>query len=174
MLPVLSQIFDHYIKHQHEEQRLRGYHQFHRATAVHRGIPLYVVTVWNVAIAALQTLMQQYYGDQFAEHCVERWLSPVVFVTLFAATETLVLACVHGTYIATVRRFNRTQPLPDAMRGQGGLGSGSVGQMQRGADTAELLEKQADLINYLRDRNHLLDQKLMQLITQLRTDSMHP
>lgn len=79
--------------------RLNGYHDFHRATAVHKGVPLYVVTVWNVAIAAIQTLIQQYYGDNFGEHCVQRWLSPVVFVTTFALVETAVLAFVHGTYI---------------------------------------------------------------------------
>lgn len=34
---------------------------------------------------------------------------------------------------------------------------------------AELLEKQADMINYLKEHNTRLNQKLMQMNTQLRT-----
>lgn len=79
--------------------RIGGYLQFHRDTAVHKSLPLYVVTVWNVTIAGIQTLMQQYYGDHFGEHCVGSWLSPIVYVTQFAVLETCVLAYVHGTYI---------------------------------------------------------------------------
>lgn len=43
-----------------------------------------------------------------------------------------------------VVRFNGSQPVPDAMQGTQHM-SGSVGQTQRGADMAELLEKQVNL-----------------------------
>lgn len=42
---------------------------------------------------------------------------------------------------------------------------------QRDAATSDLLEKQADLINYLKDHNNKLNQKLMSLNAQLRASS---
>lgn len=41
----------------------------------------------------------------------------------------------------------------------------------RDSDTADLLEKQADLINYLKDHNNKLNQKLMTLSAQLRAST---
>lgn len=43
--------------------------------------------------------------------------------------------------LAKVRNFNRTCPVPDALLGSHHMG-GSVGLTQRGADMAELFEKQ--------------------------------
>lgn len=59
-------------------------------------------------------------------------------------------------------QFNLSSPQPDALRGSEPY-TGSVGLTERGSDMAELLEKQSDLINYLRDHNLRLNQKLMQL-----------
>lgn len=50
------------------------------------------------------------------------------------------------------------------------LGS-QVGVAQRDAATCDLLEKQADLINYLKDHNNKLNQKLMTLNAQLRAST---
>lgn len=52
---------------------------------------------------------------------------------------------------------------------------GSVGQSGANAQQqcmVELLEKQADLINYLRDRNRILDQKLMQVVQAMHNRAM--
>lgn len=43
--------------------------------------------------------------------------------------------------------------------------------MTRDAETNDLLEKQADLINYLKDHNNKLNQKLMMLNAQIRASS---
>jgi len=156
-------IFDHVIKHHHEKLRLNGYHDFYRSTSMHKGIPFYIVSLWNTTIMAIQTLMQHYYGSNFGFHCVEIMFSPIVYISLFSTVESIVLMAVHGTYIKKVVNFNRLQPAPDAMTCGGShyVGAGSVGLTQRGADVAELLEKQADLINYLKDHNDKLNEKVM-------------
>jgi len=163
-------IFDHIIKHHHEKLRLNGYHDFYRATSMHKGIPLYIVSLWNTSIMAIQTLMQHYYGPNFGFHCVQIMLSPIVYITLFSSVETILLMAVHGTYIKKVVQFNRLQPAPDAMTcgGSHSIGVGSVGLTQRGADVAELLEKQADLINYLKDHNDKLNEKVMLLNVEVK------
>lgn len=67
-----------------------------------------------------------------------------------------------------VRKFNKAKLSPDVLRGADRAG-GSLGLTQPGGDTAELLEKQADLIAYLRDHTHKLNQKLYQMQTNVRS-----
>lgn len=169
-LLFLFKIFDHYVKRQHDILRLNGFHNFHRETHTHKSIPFYIVNLWTATYLGVQTLMHQYYADDFLPKCVlAEFYSPIVYSTLFSGTETFILAIVHGTYINKVVRFNRAKPLPDALRGTHSTGEGLVGLTQRNASYVDLLEKQADLINYLKDHNLRLNQKLMQLNSQVRT-----
>ncbi|XP_062554616.1 transmembrane protein 192-like isoform X1 [Armigeres subalbatus] len=169
---LITYVFDRFVKHRHEKLRLDGYHDFHRSTSRHRSVPLQIVSLWNTFLLAIQTLIQHYYGDSFAEKCViVGLLSPIVYITLFCSLETVVLGFVHGFYIAKVVRFNRMAPPPDALQGSSSHIGGSLGLTQRGLSTAELLEKQADLINYLKDHNLQLNQKIMQMNAQVRTVS---
>lgn len=130
---------------------MRGYHEFHKATNVHKGVPLYIVSLWNTVIMSIQTLMQHYYGVNFGEHCIEVFFSPVVYLAMFSSLETVVIALVHGCYISKVRKFNKSQSPPDVMRGTRSM-EGSVGVTQRAADMAELLEKQ---VSYSYNCNYL-------------------
>lgn len=163
---IITFLFDHLIKHHHEALRLKGYHEFYRATSVHKGVPLYIVSLWNTTILGVAAFMQHYYGPNFGLHCIEGFLSPVVYITVFCIVETFILGLIHGSYIIRVVHFNRTSQLPDALRGTHSS-SGSVGLSQPGSDVTELLEKQADLISYLKDYNAKLNQKLMILNSQL-------
>lgn len=75
-----------------------------------------------------------------------------------------------------VRRFNRAQPPPDVTREEwlssftqdSFAVSTEVGYTQRGSNFAELLEKQADLIRYLRDHNVKLSHRMMLLAAKRR------
>lgn len=74
-----------------------------------------------------------------------------------------------------VVRFNRTKPPPDVTREEWLMSftqdsyTGEVGYHQRGLNLAELLEKQADLIRYLRDHNVRLSHRMMLLASHRRT-----
>lgn len=98
-------IIDHYAKHHHEKLRLNGYHDFHKETNVHKGIPFYVVSLWNSTILTVQALMQQYYGNGFGEACVQSVFSPVIYITMFNIAENIVLAGVIGSYICKLNFF---------------------------------------------------------------------
>lgn len=184
----ITQIFDHTVKQHHEQLRMNGFHDFYRSSSgIHR-IPFYIVSLWNTVILTMAALIHHYYGEHFFEKCIQSYMSPIVYITLFNSLETIVLAFVNGSYICKhidlmiwkkffflmmwkfsildrVRLFNRSKEQPDALRGNH-LVSGSVGLTQRGADAAELLEKQADLISYLKDHNLKLNQKLMAMAQQ--------
>lgn len=153
--------------------RLNGYHDFYRATNTHKSLPLKIVSLWNSAILAVAAGIHHYYGTNFFEKCIEIYFSPVVYITAFTVLENIVLFFIHGNYISRVLKFNEVASQPDALNGIN-TASGSVGLMQRGADLTELLEKQADLITYLRDHNVKLNQKLMQMSNQLRTVTLGP
>lgn len=129
--------------------------------------------MWNTAILAVAAGIQHFYGVGFFEKCVESYFSPVVYIAGFTVAETLIFFVVHGTYINQVTKFNNNRMPPDALHGINTV-TGSVGLMQRGADVTELLEKQADLIQYLQDHNAKLNQKLMQMSNQLRTVTLGP
>lgn len=99
--------FDHAVKYHHEKLRLCGYHEFYRATSVHKGVPLYIVSLWNTTILGVAAFMQHYYGPNFALKCIEGFFSPIVYITIFCATETFIMAIIHGSYIST-KHFLKT------------------------------------------------------------------
>ena len=73
----------------------------HRSTKMIRGIPMIIVSAWSVMLMGVNTLMHQYYGDDFLEHCTtDKWLGPDSYVTCFSLVETIVLAFVHTSYIS--------------------------------------------------------------------------
>lgn len=79
--------------------------------------------------------------------------------------------------VERVIRFNRLRPLPDVKREEwlssftqdSYASSGEIGYHHRGSNLEELLEKQADLIRYLRDHNVQLSHRIMILASQRRT-----
>lgn len=95
---------------------MNGYHEFYRATSLHKGVPLHVVSLWNTIILGIQTIMQNQYGREFFTHCHYDF-SPTVYVVIFCALETVILLATHGYYIKRVYNFNRSALPPDAYRG---------------------------------------------------------
>lgn len=70
----------------------------------------------------------------------------VTFVRSASSHDSLVInvnVIWFSFFLAKVRNFNRTCPVPDALLGSHHMG-GSVGLTQRGADMAELFEKQVN------------------------------
>lgn len=93
-------MFDHLVKYLHDNHRRLGYHELHRTTKMIRGTPLIIVSIWSIFLMGIQTLMHQYYGDDFTKHCqADQLMNPAFYVTLFSFVETLVLGCVHASYI---------------------------------------------------------------------------
>lgn len=93
-------MFDHLIKKHHEDLRMNGYHEFHRATAMQKSIPLNIVSLWNSMLLAVQAGIHHYYGVNFWQHCAEGFLSPVSYIAGFNILETMVLSATHGCYIS--------------------------------------------------------------------------
>jgi len=166
---ALTYFLDLMITRRHRQIRRYGYHEFYRQNILnYTNAPFNIVSLWNTIIFLIQTLMQQKYGVEFPLHCQRSIRSPITYVCMFCGLETILLIFVHGTYIIKVWQFNRTTRLPDALRDTDRPFIGSLGITTDDARVAELLEKQADLIYYLKELNYHLNKKLIQLSNQIK------
>lgn len=161
---VGTYVLDAMITYRHNQLRRHGYHDFYRQNIlIYKNAPFIIVTLWNMIMFFIQTLMQQNYASDFALHCQKTIRSPITYAVIFCGLETILLMFVHGTYIMKVWHFNRVTCLPDALRDVEQPFLGTLGITVDNAKVADLLEKQADLIYYLKEQNTHLNRKLMQL-----------
>ncbi|KAJ9576845.1 hypothetical protein L9F63_006619 [Diploptera punctata] len=167
-------IVDNHIKNKHHHLRINGYLEFYRQVRDHSRIPFYVVSFWNAVLLILSTVYHQIYED-FKQQCMAMGFNkPVYPLCVVIGSETIILICVIGMYIRKVLEFNRSRPPPDVLREewmisfiQDSYSGGEIGYRDPGDHIHDLLEKQADLIRYLVDRNSKLSEKIMMLSSRL-------
>lgn len=161
---LVTFVIDSMITRRHNNIRRSGYHDFYRYKILnYKNAPLNIVTLWNMIIFLIQTIMQQNYGADFSVHCKKTIWSPITYICLFCGIESILLMIVHGTYIMRVWHFNQLTNLPDALRDVEQPFFGTLGMTIEKNKDADLLEKQADLIYYLKEQNNHLNQKLNRL-----------
>lgn len=162
---IITIIQDILVTRRHNDLRRQGYHDFYRKKILsYKNAPLFIVTLSNMVMFLIQTIMTQVYDEtQFSIHCQKGLQSPITIVCIFCGLETILLMIVHGTYIMKVYHFNSIHSLPDALRDIEQPFIGSLGITIENIKVAELLEKQADLIYYLKEQNFNLKRKLLQL-----------
>lgn len=157
-------VIDAIVTRRHNELRRQGYHDFYRNKILqYKNAPLSIITLSNMIIFLVQTLMQHNYGTTFPAHCYRSLFAPTTYMCIFCGIETVVLMFVHGTYIMNVWHFNQVTCLPDALRDVEQPFIGSLGITVENGKVADLLEKQADLIYYLKEQNVNANRKLMEL-----------
>lgn len=156
---VITFVIDILVTRRHNELRRQGYHDFYRKNFLaYRNAPFIIVTFGNMFIFFIQTIISQNYGFEFSSHCQKIIQSPIIFTGI----ETILLMIIHGTYIIKVYHFNNIHSLPDALRDMEQPFIGSLGITIEKGQVADLLEKQADLIYYLKEQNFNLKRKLLQ------------
>lgn len=161
---LISCILDVIVTRRHNELRRHGYHDFYRKQiAAFRDVPLIIVTLWNMVLFFMVTIMLQNNGAEFLVHCETPAQSPSSYVCIFSGLEAILLIYVHGAYIMKVYHFNNMHSLPDALRDIEQPFIGYLGVTVENSKVVDLLEKQADLIYYLKQQNSNLQRKLLQL-----------
>lgn len=160
----------------HNKIRLNGYFDFHKSTQVHSGVPLVVVSLWTVVLLLVQTLMQHYYPDNFLERCIKGGsFSPKFNLCAIITLECLVIAGVNSSYIVKVMKFNREKAPPDVQRSDwlasanpDTFSQNEIGYQEMGGRVYDFLEKQAELITFLKEQNARYAEKVMVLTAQLQ------
>ncbi|KAL0269404.1 UNVERIFIED_CONTAM: hypothetical protein PYX00_007149 [Menopon gallinae] len=171
---ALTFILDFYFKRKHHESRVRGYLEFYQKTHHHSRLPFYVTSIWNAALLAVETLVHEKYDLQ--SKCVsDGFMTPMNYLCFFITLEIVILIPILIVYVYRVSQFNKHQLCPDVQRDewmasfiQDSYSAGEVGYRERDNHIEDLLEKQADLLRYLKEQNTRLIQKVLILSTQLK------
>ncbi|KAG8036629.1 hypothetical protein G9C98_003951 [Cotesia typhae] len=166
---------DYIIKLRHHNLRICGYLDFYQSTYQHIRTPLFVSSLWNTMYLFLAAILHHTHKLNYEDYChSSEWFTPVNYILLLTTLELMIIVPVYINYIKRVHRFNRMQPPPDVTREEwlssftqdSFAGNTEVGYRERDSNLSELLEKQADLIRYLRDHNVKLSHRMMLLASQ--------
>lgn len=174
---LVIMLADYVLKSKHYNLRISGYLDFYQSTYQHIRTPLFIASLWNTAYLLLAVILHHTHKLDYEKYCKSsEWLTPINYILLLTTLELTIIVPVYVNYIKRVLRFNRLRPPPDVTREEwltsftqdSYSGHGEVGYHQRGSNLTELLEKQADLIRYLRDHNVKLSHRMMLLASQHR------
>ncbi|XP_015587762.1 transmembrane protein 192 isoform X2 [Cephus cinctus] len=174
---MIVMVTDYLLKFKHHGLRISGYLDFYQSTYQHIRTPLFIASLWNTTYLLLVVILHHTHKLDYEKYCrASEWFTPLNYIVLLTTFELIIIVPVYVNYIKRVLRFNRLRPPPDVTREEwlasftrdSYAGSGEVGYQQRGSNVAELLEKQADLIRYLRDHNVKLSHTLMLFASQRR------
>ncbi|XP_076234721.1 transmembrane protein 192 isoform X2 [Calliopsis andreniformis] len=168
---------DHFVKARHHKLRIYGYLEFYQSTYQHIRTPLFIASLWTTCYLLLAVILHHTHKVNYEQYCrASEWFTPLNYIVLLTTLELMIIIPVYVNYVKRVLRFNRLHPPPDVTREEWlssftqdtYAGSGEVGYHHKGSNLEELLEKQADLIRYLRDHNVKLSHRMMLLATQRR------
>lgn len=187
----MFQIIDQIARYKHYRLRIVGYLDFYKKTQVHHRLPLYIVSLLNAIILIIQALIQQFYPDNFAEKCVKGGtMSPIAYLCAFITVEFCLIAGININYIGMfiffniivlltfvflivkVSRFNRQKAPPDVQKEEWNACAApeapEVGSRLEEDKLYDFLEKQADMIRFLKEHNAKLGEKLMIMSAQVQ------
>lgn len=163
-----------YLYHRHNVIRRFGYLEFHRRTKNLQKVPLLVTSCGNTMFLVFNILLQRYCPD-FTTCPVGSYMHCYYYIQLFICIEALILIPCLVRYAVLVIRFNQSKAGPDV--DDDDL---LVNYMQSHAPVneigfrdedyvEEILEKQADMIRYLKQHNVYLNRKILKLTEQLNS-----
>ncbi|XP_078069493.1 transmembrane protein 192 isoform X2 [Mustelus asterias] len=165
VLWALHAVFEKYLQAQHSKARNRGYLTLYRSTRHLKRLPLLIHSAGNAVLLLVSVLMQHE-----RETLVMYLILGVLTVELFFSSTCLVI------YTAKIIKFNQMKPCPDIQeeerrhRYPNHTNVLSETGFRDGSNLENLVEKQADLIDYLKMHNVNLSKRLLTLISQQARD----
>ncbi|XP_020298741.1 transmembrane protein 192 isoform X2 [Pseudomyrmex gracilis] len=174
---LVVMVADHLVKTKHHKLRINGYLDFYQTTYRLIRIPFFITSLWNTCYLFLTVILHHTHKVDYEKYCrMSEWFTPLNYIFLLTSIELVIILPAYVNYIKSVMQFNRLRLPPDVTRDEwmspitqnSYAGMGEVGYHQRGIDLEELLEKQADLIRYLKDHNVKLSHRIMLLVSQQR------
>uniref|UniRef100_A0A3Q3IK47 Transmembrane protein 192 n=1 Tax=Monopterus albus TaxID=43700 RepID=A0A3Q3IK47_MONAL len=146
---VLVLLFTWYVQHHHNQARRRGYLQFYREVQGLKHLPLTIHSIGNVAVLVVM---------------VAELVPPVrtyLLLSILALELLVAVPCVlyYTGKVISFKQIFFCRPLYSCELLLHYMGSSSL---------EEVVEKQADLIEYLKQHNTLLSKRLLNLTGQTR------
>ncbi|CAF3721474.1 unnamed protein product [Adineta steineri] len=167
---IVSLGFDRLYHHYQDLSRRDGYLDFYRQTRNLRRTPLFVISTGNAILVALIELLELYKSDLANLHWT---IYPWHFLSMLTSIEVLIIIISLLWYLGLTIKFNKRRARPDAT--QDDLLSSFVTSQTSANEIGfrdesfreNVLEKQADLIRYLRERNEQLGRLVLQFKQQV-------
>lgn len=169
---LILMLVDYAVKAKHHKLRISGYLEFYQLTYQQIRAPLFIASLWNTCYLLLAVVLHHTHKMNYEQYCrASEWFTPLNYIVLLTTLEMTMIVPIYVHYIRRVSRFNRLHPPPDVAKEDWLLpftrdtyaGSNEVGYYHRGSILEELLEKQADLIRYLKDHNARLSHTILAL-----------
>lgn len=158
---VTTYIIHLYMKSKHNRLKLLGYHKFLRITHRQKKAPLQLVSLSNLLILTIHTIVLECYGTNFVNDCYVKGLSLTLFLSIWCLVECMILTYIHITYFVKVRVFNTMRSPPDALTGS------SSAEIRRNAhhrvSAEELINQQFLMIVKMMDDNRHLQDKIREV-----------
>ncbi|XP_006156554.1 transmembrane protein 192 [Tupaia chinensis] len=158
VLWILHLLLERFIQYQHSKARKRGYSTVYRSTRHLKGLALMVHSSGNTAL--LLVLCIQHSFPEPARLYLDLLLAILALELLCSLTCLLI-------YTVRIQKFNRAKPQPDVLEEEKVYAYPSNITSETGFRTIssleEIVEKQGDIILYLKRHNALLSKRLLAL-----------
>lgn len=163
----ISLIIDHIIRFLHYKLWLNGYFQFYKRTYNHHRLPFYVTSFFITNLLLLQTLIHHFYKESVMNYCLNKkglFDTPISLLTAVTSLEIFILVIIDVSYILKIHKFNKSKPVPDAIQLDSLLYASNSARDSNFTNDASvthtLIEKQAEMIQFLRDHVGYLNKEL--------------
>ncbi|KAK3086055.1 hypothetical protein FSP39_012767 [Pinctada imbricata] len=161
-------LLDRYYRYQHNRSRLAGYLEFYRRTRNIRRLPFFINCIASTVLLIGIKLMDTKCGDN-NENCgiVHKSLILQIIISLDVAVTLAFLIL----YLVKTIQFNRSDVTPDVTRDElsSSFMHSSVSSEIGFRDESysdQVLEKQADMIRYLKQHNAQLSKRILMLTAE--------
>ncbi|XP_041083923.1 transmembrane protein 192-like [Polyodon spathula] len=144
---LLTTVFERYVQHHHNWTRNKGYLQFYRSTRNLKCLPFFIHSAGNAVFLLILS-------SKSMEHLYVYLMLGVLMLELCFSIPFLLF------YVVKVMHFNTKKLAADI--NQEGLSKIDF----RNSSSVEVMEKQADLIEYLKQQNRLLSEQLLSLTSK--------
>jgi len=161
-------IIDQVYHFAHHKSRLLGYLEFYTKTKNIRRAPFYLVSAGNFVLMLVVIILHDLCDDN--PGCSHSF-TKVDYLRGLITLESLVVICCSVSYILLVREFTAKQLPPDVMREDFPSSVNMEAEGSLGCQDQELvmevMERQAEMIRYLKEHSDSLGRKILLLTTQL-------
>lgn len=165
-----------YLQFQHKKFWRRGYLEFYKKTTVYREKPIYIVFVGTFILLLTTTLSLDHCKE--VDTCTYLYFESQYYIEFIVTLEIVAVLVLTSINLVKTVQFNHLKAPPDVEQDeitssymQGQVPYTNIGFRDENR-IEDILEKQADLICYLKQHNAMLGKKIIHLTTELQARSV--
>ncbi|XP_041373718.1 transmembrane protein 192-like [Gigantopelta aegis] len=163
-------LMDYFFRRKHHVSRLYGYLEFFRRTKKIRRVPLLINSGASAVLLILVKVLDKYCNKTPGAACPT--LRDENYIQIVITIEVALIIPFLGLYLVRTVRFNRDEACPDVNKDE--MLTSFIQSQSQSSDIGfrdenyieEILEKQADMIRYLKQHNAQLGKRILTLTAE--------